>query len=709
MAVSSLSAIRDRNNDTPYNTVGELCEDLDKLKNSRSTEPLTRNCLDFLSSQIETEDKLKNINSLVEVILTKLGDVNYEITRTGVSLVSKISETKQGEKIIILTHCHSSSVVKILKEVHRMGIKMEVYLTETRPVFQGRITATELTEAHIQSTLITDSEASYVISHEDRINIDIIILGADAITLSGDAVNKVGSYGISLSGKREHIPVFIASTLLKSSPVEIRIEQRNEKEVWADKPKKLKILNPAFDKVPGEFISRFITEFGLLKPDEIEKTIRKNYPWIIKSASWRTKCKIKETLKKETPYLTYLHLREKVNKRNHLIGKFKLTTEENLNFKEIAGGIAAESSVGTWTKVTTQFSKVWERLHARVLEADKKTGLLTIAYPLDLFEGGNIPQLIASVAGNIYGLKEVKYLRLLDLEMPEIYVKSFPGPGVGLVGIRKITQVENGPLVGSIIKPKEGLDFRQHSDVAMEVYAGGLNFVKDDENLTSQIFNPFDNRVRMITKKGKNKFNDWKNRIYAFNISADTSTMRKRAEFVKSYEGNCIMVDILTVGFSALQYIRNKNYGLVIHGHRAMHAALTRSPDEGLTMLVIAKLARLAGIDSLHTGTVVGKMEGGKDEVVEINDFLRSEWYGMKKVLPVASGGLYPNLIPSLINVLGKDILMNFGGGIHGHPGGSKAGAIAVVQGVEAVQNHMTLEKYGETHPELKTAIEHFA
>jgi ribulose-bisphosphate carboxylase large chain len=137
-----------------------------------------------------------------------------------------------------------------------------------------------------------------------------------------------------------------------------------------------------------------------------------------------------------------------------------------------------------------------------------------------------------------------------------------------------------------------------------------------------------------------------------------------------------------------------------------MHAAFTRSKQYGMTMLFIAKLSRLAGVDSLHTGTVVGKMEGGKEEVQNMNNFLRSEWYGLKTVLPVASGGLYPGLIPDLYNILGKDMLFNFGGGIHGHPDGSLKGAQAVASAMKATMDGKTLEDYSKNDQNLAKALE---
>jgi len=177
----------------------------------------------------------------------------------------------------------------------------------------------------------------------------------------------------------------------------------------------------------------------------------------------------------------------------------------------------------------------------------------------------------------------------------------------------------------------------------------------------------------------------------------------------------------VTIGFSALQEIRDylENKEVIIHAHRAMHAAFTRNKKHGMTMLVLAKLMRLIGMDQLHTGTVVGKMEGGKQEVLEINkiiteqkimgnnlSILDQEWDNIKPTLPVASGGLSPLDVPELMRILGKDMVYQFGGGCHGHPDGTEAGARAIRQAIDAAIENNDLEEYAKTHSELAKAIE---
>jgi len=405
-------------------------------------------------------------------------------------------------------------------------------------------------------------------------------------------------------------------------------------------------------------------------------------------------------------YTQYLALHEQVDKTKHILATFTLKVEGE-PFDKTAGGVAAESSVGTWTDIGLEEKEIWDKLHAKVIEMDESTGRIIVAYPLDLFEAGSIPQLLSSITGNVFGLKEIIGLRLEDLEFPEVFVKSFPGPALGIEGIRALTGVKDAPLTGSIIKPKLGLTSIRHAEACMEVWDNGVNLVKDDENLANMTFDNFYTRVDEVTRrmKEKNYLNIGSAKVHAFNITASYEEMMKRANYVRDSGANCLMIDVLTAGFAATQGIRNRNYGLMIHGHRAMHAAFTRSRQYGISMLVIAKLARLAGIDSFHTGTVVGKMEGGKEEVVTINNFLRSEWYGLKTMLPTASGGLHPGHIPDLVSILGKDLLMNFGGGIHGHPDGTPAGARAIVQSLNATLAGTPLSEAKDSL-ELQRALE---
>jgi len=396
-------------------------------------------------------------------------------------------------------------------------------------------------------------------------------------------------------------------------------------------------------------------------------------------------------------------------KRNDIIVEYRVEPSFGLSLERAAEKIAAESSIGTWTKLSTLNKRTFNRLSAKIFFVSKKTKRVKIAYPLVLFEPRSIPQLLSSIAGNIFSMKDIKNLRLEDIKFPDVYINKFSGPGFGIDGIRKIFGIYNKPILGSIIKPKVGLSAAEQALLAYKVFKNGIDIIKDDENLTDLPFDKFTERVKEVLKlKKKAEKETGKKKVYAFNVTGPLDIMLERAKFVKKEGGKCIMVDIVSCGWSALQYLRDQNFGLIIHGHRAGHSAFTRNKKHGLTMLVVAKLARLAGIDQLHTGTVVGKMEGTREEVLSIDNFLRKKWANLKPVMPIASGGLHPALLPKLIDILGRDLIINFGGGIHGHPQGSEAGAIAVCQAAKASLKRIPLNKFAKNHQELKSALSYW-
>ncbi len=191
-----------------------------------------------------------------------------------------------------------------------------------------------------------------------------------------------------------------------------------------------------------------------------------------------------------------------------------------------------------------------------------------------------MPNILSSVAGNVFGLKALKNLRLLDIQMPKTLISSFKGPAFGIAGVRKLLKVPERPLVGTIIKPKLGLNTKDHAKVAYDAWSGGCDIVKDDENLSSQKFNPFEERLaQTLESRDKAQEETGERKVYMINITAETNLMIKRAESVLAQGGEYVMVDILTCGWSALQTLREQNFKLVIHAHRAGHAAFTKNQN----------------------------------------------------------------------------------------------------------------------------------
>jgi ribulose-bisphosphate carboxylase large chain len=400
-------------------------------------------------------------------------------------------------------------------------------------------------------------------------------------------------------------------------------------------------------------------------------------------------------------YLDFVDLTYKP-KENDLICTFQIEPE-GLSLKEAAGGVAAESSVGTWTELMTERPYV-KQLAAYVYGIEGS--IVKIAYPRELFEPANMPNVLSSIAGNVFGLKALKNLRLLDIRFPKDLLASIKGPAFGISGVRELLKIQKRPLVGTIIKPKLGLKTKDHAKVAYEAWFGGCDIVKDDENLSSQSFNPFEERLtQTLESRDKAQEETGESKVYMVNITAETNLMLKRAQTVVDQGGNYVMVDILTCGWSSLQTLRNQNFNLVIHAHRAGHAAFTKSQLHGIAMKPIALVARIIGVDQLHVGTVVGKMSETKAEVLENIAACKTELHYLKPVLPVASGGLHPRLVPALIETFGNDFVIQAGGGIHGHPEGTICGAKAMRQAVDATLYGKTLSEYAKNHQELASAL----
>ncbi|MEA3342907.1 MAG: type III ribulose-bisphosphate carboxylase [archaeon] len=403
-----------------------------------------------------------------------------------------------------------------------------------------------------------------------------------------------------------------------------------------------------------------------------------------------------------------------------LVAKYRLQPN-GIPIEKACEHIAAESSIGTWTDVCTMSSRIKNKLKPHVYEIDRRAGTVKIAYARELFEDGNVAQILSSIAGNIFGMNAIKSLRLLDISFPRCMAAANKGPAFGISGVRKVTGVNKRPLVGTIIKPKVGLDSQGHANVAYNAWVGGLDIVKDDENLTSLVFNKFNERIRLTLRaRDKAEVRTGERKFYMPNVTAETDEMLRRARFVKAHGGEYVMIDILTAGFSALQTLRGTDLGLVIHAHRAMHGAITRNPEHGISMLTVAKIARLIGVDQLHIGAIIGKMHGSGEEVLSIQegvtgkvvkeddkkDVLSQKWHGTKPVLPVASGGLHPGHVPGVVKYMGQDIVMQFGGGCHGHPKGTEAGARAIRQAVEMIVSGK--KKLPEEYRELNEALSYW-
>lgn len=410
----------------------------------------------------------------------------------------------------------------------------------------------------------------------------------------------------------------------------------------------------------------------------------------------------------------FLSKPEAIEPEKYITAKYFVESPMGLESAGIA--IATEESIGTWTEITTTNEWVKSKLPARLFKTEGKGGFgfVHIAYPLELFdiESSGVANILSMVAGNLFGLSAIRNVRLADIEFPKAVVQQFPGPRFGIEGVRKMmgTSSKPRPHLGTIVKPKVGLAPDQTAGVCYEAAMGGVDFIKDDETLVNQGFCPLEERVsKVMGALDRAKSETGRTVLFATNVTAAPDKMVRLAETAIDNGANTLMLDIVILGFPTVEwFIKEYDFKVPIHMHRAMHAAFTRNPKHGISMLPIAKMARMLGGDQLHTGSGAGKMgsdEERKHELCAILASLKEDWYGMKPVFPVASGGIHPGFVPANYEFFGRDFVINAGGGIHGHPGGTRAGAAAMMQAIDASVEGIPLAEYARTHKELAEAL----
>lgn len=397
-----------------------------------------------------------------------------------------------------------------------------------------------------------------------------------------------------------------------------------------------------------------------------------------------------------------------VPRDSDILAAFRVTPQPGVSPEEAGAAVAGESSTATWTVVWTDRLTAYDHYRAKCYRVDPVVStpgeyIAYIAYDLDLFEEGSIANMTSSIIGNVFGFKAVQALRLEDLRIPTQYVKTFPGPPHGIVMERELLGKYGRPLLGATVKPKLGLSSRNYGRIVYEALRGGLDFTKDDENINSQPFMRWRDRFLFVAE-AVNRAVEQTGEIkgHYCNVTAPTmEDMYERADFARDLGSPIIMVD-LTAGFTALQSMSRwaRRNGVLLHLHRAGHSTYTRQRSHGVSFRVIAKWCRLLGVDHLHAGTIVGKLEGDTGIVRGFYDTLRDDvtlpdparglyfeqrWASMPGVMPVASGGIHAGQMAELVHHLGEDTVLQFGGGTIGHPDGVAAGATANRVALEAV------------------------
>jgi len=393
--------------------------------------------------------------------------------------------------------------------------------------------------------------------------------------------------------------------------------------------------------------------------------------------------------------------------------------------------MAGEQSTGTFVRVPGETDELRQRFQARVeriteLETVDRPSLpgskppkgwteadgyrraeVVLAWPLENL-GPSLPNLLATVAGNLFELSAFSGLKLVDLELPPAFGERYPGPQFGPKGTRRLTGVEGRPLIGTIIKPSVGLSPEQTADLVRTLIEAGLDFIKDDELMANPPHSPLDQRVAAVMRV----INDFAERtgkkpMVAFNITDEIDAMLRHHERVLEAGGTCVMVSLNSVGLAGVARLR-KHAQLPIHGHRNGWGVYARHPMIGMEYAAYSTFYRLAGADHLHCNGLRNKFCEPDDSVVASARRCLTPLFG-KRVMPVIASGQWAGQAPETHRRIGDiDLLHVCGGGIMAHPGGVAAGVRSVQQGWEAAIAGIPLEQYAQDHLELRQALERF-
>ena len=387
-------------------------------------------------------------------------------------------------------------------------------------------------------------------------------------------------------------------------------------------------------------------------------------------------------------------------KQTDLLALFRITPQNGVDPVEATAAVAGESSTATWTVVWTDLLTACDVYRAKAYRVDPVPSTPGqyfgyVAYEIDLFEEGSLANMTASIIGNVFGFKALKALRLEDMRIPFAYLKTFQGPATGVVVERERMDKFGRPLLGATVKPKLGLSGKNYGRVVFEGLKGGLDFLKDDENINSQAFMRWRERF-LYCQEGIQRASAATGEVKGSYLNVTAGTMEnvyERAEYAKELGSIIIMID-LVMGYTAIQSIAlwARNNDMILHLHRAGNSTYARQKNHGINFRVICKWMRMAGVDHIHAGTVVGKLEGDPlmvkgfyNTLLDVKTFANlpqgiffaQDWASLRKCMPVASGGIHCGQMHQLLNYLGDDVVLQFGGGTIGHPDGIQAGATA--------------------------------
>jgi ribulose-bisphosphate carboxylase large chain len=350
--------------------------------------------------------------------------------------------------------------------------------------------------------------------------------------------------------------------------------------------------------------------------------------------------------------------------------------------------------------------------HSAPASPIRRAAEVTLSWPLHNL-GTSLPNLLATIAGNLWELKPFSGMRLLDVKLPPAFLQAYRGPQFGVAGTRKLTGVHSRPLIGTIIKPSIGLSPQATAAQVKVLVEAGIDFIKDDELQADGPLCPFDERLRAVMKViNAHADRTGKKVMYAANITGEIDEMRRRHDLVVAERGTCVMVSMNSIGLPALKVLR-EHAQVAIHGHRNGWGLLGRSPAIGMSFVAYQKFWRLAGIDHTHVNGLRNKFcEDDASVIASARECLTPmfEVHGRGcEIMPVFSSGQTARQAADTYRSLGSlDLIHAAGGGIMGHPNGVAAGVRSLREAWEAAVAGISLDEYARSHPDLKASLEGF-
>ena len=388
--------------------------------------------------------------------------------------------------------------------------------------------------------------------------------------------------------------------------------------------------------------------------------------------------------------------------------------------------IAGEQSSGTFVVLATETPELKARSGTRVerLEVLGESNApslaggmaspvytrctLELSWPIENM-GPSLPNLMSTIAGNLFELRQVSGLRLTGLQLPPSFARAYPGPAFGIEGTRRLSGVEHGPLIGTIIKPSVGLSPEETAQQVRELVAGGIDFIKDDELQADGPHCPFDERVRAVMRVvNEHADRTGKKVMVAFNLTGDLDQMRWRHDLVLAEGGTCVMAVLNSVGLVGLHELR-RHTQLPIHAHRAGWGYLSRCAELGWDYAPWQMIWRLAGADHLHVNGLHNKFSEPDDSVIAAARAVLAPVMPQAPMaaMPVFSSGQTGLQAAETYRAIGcADLIHAAGGGIFGHPGGIAAGVEAMREAWVAAIEGVPLAQHAERHEALAAALE---